>query len=61
MAWFSPFIYVPYYLVAIYAFIFEKEWIRVPSKSTVTQSRTIVLTVNVCTVESKTGLIVPSL
>ena len=34
MAWFSPFIYVPYYVVAIYAFIFEKEWIRVPSKST---------------------------
>ena len=34
MAWFSPFIYVPYYMVAIYAFIFEKEWIRVPSKST---------------------------
>ena len=34
MACFSPFIYVPYYIVAIYAFIFEKEWIRVPSKST---------------------------
>lgn len=32
MAMFSPFIYAPFYLAAIYAFIFEKEWIRVPSK-----------------------------
>ena len=30
MGWFSPFLYVPFYLFAIYAFIFEKEWIRVP-------------------------------
>lgn len=31
MAWFSPFIYAPFYLVAIYAFVFEKEWIRAPT------------------------------
>ena len=30
MAWYSPFIYVPFYFFAIYAFIFEREWIRVP-------------------------------
>ena len=30
MAWFSPFLYAPFYVFAIYAFIFEKEWIRVP-------------------------------
>ena len=34
MAWFSPFLYVPFYLFAIYAFIFEKEWIRVPGTHT---------------------------
>ena len=34
MAWFSPFIYAPFYLVAIYAFVFEKEWIRAPGKAT---------------------------
>ena len=32
MAWYSPFIYVPYYFFAIYAFIYEREWIRIPSK-----------------------------
>ena len=26
----SPFIYTPFYFTAIYAFICEKEWIRVP-------------------------------
>ena len=30
MAWFSPFIYAPFYCFAVYAFIYEKEWIRVP-------------------------------
>lgn len=30
MAAFSPFIYCPFYAVAIYAFICEKEWIRIP-------------------------------
>lgn len=30
MAWFSPFLYAPFYVFAIYAFIYEKEWIRVP-------------------------------
>ena len=33
MNWFSPFLYAPFYIVAIYAFIYEKEWIRVPSES----------------------------
>ena len=28
---FSPFLYVPYYFVAIYAFIAEKDWIRIPT------------------------------
>ncbi len=32
MAWYSPFLYTPFYIAAIYAFIFEKEWIRVPGK-----------------------------
>ena len=32
MALFSPFIYAPLYASIIYAFIFEKEWIRIPSK-----------------------------
>ncbi|XP_019850083.1 PREDICTED: uncharacterized protein LOC109580930 isoform X1 [Amphimedon queenslandica] len=31
MAAFSPFIYCPFYVAAIYAFIFEKEWIRIPA------------------------------
>jgi hypothetical protein len=31
MAAFSPFLYTPFYLIAIYAFITEKEWIRIPS------------------------------
>ena len=30
LAWVSPFIYTPFYFVAIYAFICEKEWIRIP-------------------------------
>ena len=33
MSWFSPVIYAPFYLCAIYAFIFEKNWIRVPGNS----------------------------
>ena len=32
MSWFSPFLYAPFYVFAIYAFIFEKEWIRIPGK-----------------------------
>ena len=31
MAAFSPFLYVPFYIVAIYAFVKEKEWIRIPA------------------------------
>ncbi|XP_064392171.1 sigma intracellular receptor 2-like [Halichondria panicea] len=31
MAWFSPFLYTPFYICAIYAFIYEKEWIRIPA------------------------------
>ena len=31
MAGFSPFLYVPFYIFAIYAFIMEREWIRVPA------------------------------
>lgn len=31
MAGLSPFLYVPFYLVGIYAFIQEKEWIRIPA------------------------------
>ena len=30
MAWFSPFIYAPFYLFVMYAFVLEREWIRVP-------------------------------
>ena len=30
MARFSPCIYLPFYIVAIYALIMEKEWIRIP-------------------------------
>ena len=26
----SPFVYTPFYFLAVYAFIFEKEWIRIP-------------------------------
>lgn len=26
----SPFLYVPFYFAAIYAFLFKKEWIRIP-------------------------------
>ena len=33
MAMFSPFIYAPFYIVAIYAFITGKEWIRIPCTS----------------------------
>ena len=32
MAMFSPFLYAPFYAVAIYAFVTEKEWIRIPGK-----------------------------
>lgn len=35
MAMFSPYIYAPFYLVAIYAFLYEKEWIRAPGESTI--------------------------
>ena len=28
---FSPFLYVPYYCIGIFAFITEKEWIRIPT------------------------------
>ena len=31
MACFSPFLYIPFYLFGIYAFIREKEWIRIPA------------------------------
>jgi len=31
MAVVSPTIYLPFYLAAIYAFIFQKEWIRIPA------------------------------
>lgn len=31
MAAFSPFLYCPFYVVAIYAFLTEKEWIRIPA------------------------------
>eukprot|EP00731_Ephydatia_muelleri_P023157 Em0015g740a len=31
MAWLSPFVYSPFYCFAIYAFLYEKEWIRVPA------------------------------
>ena len=30
MGAFSPFLYCPFYLFAIYAFIKGKEWIRIP-------------------------------
>lgn len=32
LAWVSPFLYIPFYIAAIYAFLFEKEWIRIPGK-----------------------------
>lgn len=32
MAIFSPLLYVPYYIAAIYALINRREWIRVPSE-----------------------------
>jgi len=32
MGRFSPFIYLPFYFVAIYAILMEKEWIRIPCK-----------------------------
>lgn len=31
MSWFSPVLYVPFYVAAIYAFLTEKEWIRIPA------------------------------
>ena len=34
MSWFSPFLYAPFYVFAIFAFLFEKEWIRVPGECT---------------------------
>ena len=33
MSWFSPFLYAPFYVFAIYAFIYEKEWIRIPGNA----------------------------
>lgn len=30
MSMISPFVYMPFYVVVIYAFITEKEWIRIP-------------------------------
>ena len=33
MAWFSPVLYAPFYAFAIYAFMLEKEWIRVPGET----------------------------
>jgi hypothetical protein len=31
MAWFSPVLYAPFYLVAIYAVTHSREWIRAPA------------------------------
>jgi len=33
MGRFSPFIYIPFYFVAIYAMVMEREWIRIPGES----------------------------
>ena len=31
MAWFSPVLYAPFYLVAVYAILNERAWIRIPA------------------------------
>ncbi|CAI8015334.1 hypothetical protein GBAR_LOCUS9504 [Geodia barretti] len=33
LAWVSPFVYTPFYFFAIYAFIYKKEWIRIPGSA----------------------------
>ena len=50
MARFSPCIYLPFYIVAIYALIMEKEWIRIPCEFAYTVCN-IIATVQMETVE----------
>jgi hypothetical protein len=47
MACFSPFLYAPLYVFIIFAFIFEKEWIRIPGN----EVDVLILTVEVLIIQ----------